>query len=463
MASPSPPLPGLLCVSKSLKRSLSVQECDNWYNNEHVPLRMRLPFFLNGFRYRALSSETWGSSAANAPEWLAIYDISDMWELKKNKYKELLFPSIQSLRDNETIAKLTANVKYFDIVSTDAAPDFISLEQLAQSGKAAEEEGSVLVIVSVTLKRDKGPQAERQWDSWYENHHLPALAKVPGWRRTRRYRTSAVEDKAIEAENIEYVTLNEFAKKNGIGGPDHQAAIDTQRKTDIVDTKWRQSYELYYIQSLAPRDLKALNYGTVEEFVSPDGVTRTLSGPKPVIESCITTRNGIKLPYRLEGATGRNAPLVILCTSVLLSWDIWGSFVDCLGSSSNNPYRIVRFFLTDYDNLTTTSPEMLATSIVLAKDILALLDALRAPKTVALIGARLGGPTAANISTSQAYPYVLFNSTLKAACDDGVILGASTMRQLKKTLKVLEDGGADQSVSERIQSVCKYVKEASRQ
>lgn len=457
MVSHSSPNPGLIYVSKSLKPSLSVQECDDWYNNEHVPIRMRLPFFLNGFRYRAFSSEIWGSSAANAPEWLAIYDISDMWELRKNPYTGLLSPKVQSSRENDTIAKLTAKPKYFDLISTYTARDFIPLEQLAENGRGEEEEGSILVVVGVTLKRARRPNAEKEWDSWYENHHLPELAKVPGWRRTRRYQTSVIEDKATGAENIEYVTLNEFAKNNGLGGPQHQIAIDTQNKTDVVDKKWRQSYQLYYIQGPAGRDLKALSGGAVEEFVSPDGMTRTLSGPKPAIESYITTCNGINFPYRLEGATDSNTPLVVLCTSVLLSWDVWDGFVTSLQLSSNTPYRIVRFLIPGYYNLATTSPEMLAKSDVLVDNVLALLAALRVTRAAVLVGVGLGGPTAANRFTSQAYPWINYNSKLKAVCDDGVVLGASSVGQLKRTLEVLTEGGKDQAVSKRIQNVCDFV------
>ena len=52
-----------------------------WYNEEHGPLRLRLPFILNGNRYREADSQK--------PEWSAVYDVSDLSWLDRRIYTRL--------------------------------------------------------------------------------------------------------------------------------------------------------------------------------------------------------------------------------------------------------------------------------------------------------------------------------------------------------------------------------------
>lgn len=52
-----------------------------WYNTEHGPLRMRLPFITTGDRYKAIDGQT--------PAWSAVYDVSDLSMLEKRIYTRL--------------------------------------------------------------------------------------------------------------------------------------------------------------------------------------------------------------------------------------------------------------------------------------------------------------------------------------------------------------------------------------
>ena len=52
-----------------------------WYNTEHGPLRMRLPFITTGDRYKAIDGQR--------PEWSAVYDVSDLSMLEKRIYTRL--------------------------------------------------------------------------------------------------------------------------------------------------------------------------------------------------------------------------------------------------------------------------------------------------------------------------------------------------------------------------------------
>jgi hypothetical protein len=153
---------GLIVVPMSLKEELSVQECDDWYNNEHVPIRMRLPYFDRGYRYRSIEQHNRDPPASGLSEWLAIYDISNLWDLTKEEYQQLLTPNVQSLRESKIIQKLAASRKYYDLVSTYEAADYLSLEDSLCRGGFEKVEGT-LIVVGVNLINNS-VEAEEEWN-----------------------------------------------------------------------------------------------------------------------------------------------------------------------------------------------------------------------------------------------------------------------------------------------------------
>ena len=73
--------------------SLPTAQFQDWYNNEHGPGRLRLPFCENGFRYCGTDLE---GSGKGMPEWMAVYDITDMAEMNKETYLRLRRAGVQS-------------------------------------------------------------------------------------------------------------------------------------------------------------------------------------------------------------------------------------------------------------------------------------------------------------------------------------------------------------------------------
>ena len=74
---------GILYVTMQPQPSLPTAQFQDWYNNEHGPGRLRLPFCENGFRYCGTDLE---GSGKGMPEWMAVYDITDMAEMNKETY-----------------------------------------------------------------------------------------------------------------------------------------------------------------------------------------------------------------------------------------------------------------------------------------------------------------------------------------------------------------------------------------
>lgn len=311
------PTPGLLYVPLQ-QASLSDEELNNWYNNQHAPARMHFPFFLSGRRYKQFST-----SDVPVSNKLALYEISDMSQLQNAPYNTLLDPQIQGKRDRDSIAKITASRQYFDLVTTYSAMEEQNVELPCQNDRSFPE--GVLIVVHVKLIQSV--LAEAEFRRWYEEDHLPPLRKVPGWKTTRIYCTSTIESRA--GESIELITLNEFADATQIGGPQHQIAIAAESKTTAVASKRRESWTLEFTLGGGPKDLVSLARLSSEdaEYVSPDGLIRTTNDTWPVIESYVPTHTFGLVEYRLEGRGNLQSPIVGLGTLGGLQSDVWDPLV----------------------------------------------------------------------------------------------------------------------------------------
>ena len=89
--------PGFLAVISDPGSDATLEEFQDWYNNEHVPLRMNhLPSFLSGARYSAVDGKL--------PGWLAMYEIDQVETFKDPKYT--ILREKRSEREKELIGRL---------------------------------------------------------------------------------------------------------------------------------------------------------------------------------------------------------------------------------------------------------------------------------------------------------------------------------------------------------------------
>ena len=382
--------PGILYVTMQPKSHLPAAKFHDWYNNEHGPTRLRLPFVKNGYRYRATDLEGRGKGDH---EWMAIYDIEDMNELTKETYTSLRTPAVKTERETQTMKEIDVERRLFDLVQSDQATALQGLES---------EEGSYVKIAVLSRVL---PGKLEELRSWYDKEHISLLSKVAGWRRSRQFLNSSIDPRDGD---VEYFVLHEYDSENGLAGKEFQEAISTTWMKEIMEKVVKEMkirrFELYYTFGPAPRDLSSLARLDTKPFISRDGTTRTLAtqgGGSGVIDSYVTTLDGAILPYRLEGKPDDKAPLIVLVNSILVEWGIWDGFIESFFSSSeqNRKYRILRYHTR---GRTTEYGSQACTLDRLSADVVSLLNALRVPKASAVIGVSLGGATALN--TALKYP-----------------------------------------------------------
>ncbi|KAK2016365.1 alpha/beta-hydrolase [Colletotrichum eremochloae] len=414
--------PGMLYVTMQPKPGLALEQFHEWYNNEHGPTRLRLPqIFTNGLRYRA--------NDAKEPSFLALYDITSMSHLETPTYTTLR--ANRSAREAATIAQVDVTRYFYDLVYQQEAPLFLPIEKLSDK----EAEGIELVAVETTLNDES---AEPEFEKWYTQEHIPMLSKVPGWLRTRLFKISSVGDGA--GTKTSYLGLHDYARTNGLGGPEHKASTSTPWGAEIaksVTAKNRRTYSLFYVFGPAPRDLSNLAKlpASTAIFTSQDGKTTTIPGKDEVISSYITAEDQLAIPYRLEGSPKDDAPTVAFCNSLLTSLHMWDPVVKIL-KERRPDLRILRYDTRGRHSI--PSPPVPATLDLLASDLRTVLDALRIPKLDALIGVSMGGATTTNFALK--YPNRLRKFI---ACDFNVTSSAANTQAWKDRTAVAEEDGGD--------------------
>lgn len=415
--------PGMLYVTMQPKPGLSLDQFHEWYNNEHGPTRLRLPqIFTNGLRYAATDSQE--------PHFLAAYDVTSMSHLDTPTYTSLR--ENRSPREAETIGQVDVKRYFYDLVSERKSPEFRPIEELTDS----EAEGQVLVAVENTLTAVEG--AEQALDKWYEEEHILMLSKVPGWLRTRRFRTATSLDKNAP---LKFLILHEYAKENGLGGPEYKAATSTKWREDIfakvIGNKHRRTYSLFYVFGPGPRDLSHLAALPAEKaFISSDAKTKTTPNDgKPVLQSHIFAKDGLNIPYRLEGNTDPKAPTVAFCNSLLTSLHMWDDFISIL-KEARPDLRILRYDFRGRHSV--PEPPVPSTLDILSDDLATLLSGLRIEKLHALVGVSMGGAT--TLKFALKYPGKLAKFV---ACDFNVASSDANTQAWKDRIAVAESVGED--------------------
>ncbi|KIY64507.1 hypothetical protein CYLTODRAFT_425141 [Cylindrobasidium torrendii FP15055 ss-10] len=186
---------GFLCVFAEPGTQVTLDEFQDWYNNEHVPLRLNhLKSFLTGARYSAADTK--------APSWVALYDIDDTSTFQHESY---------------TCLRANRSPREADLVKRLSILDRRTAEYAYDSGEASsttsfrpENPTPVLITHGVTL------QADKSISTWGEET-TAKLKAVDGWVRTRAFlvfdslKTGVDVPAGPEAQKVpKYLVVHEF-------------------------------------------------------------------------------------------------------------------------------------------------------------------------------------------------------------------------------------------------------------
>jgi len=205
---------GLLWVLSEPGELVKEEEFHDWYDNEHVPLRMsRIPEFLTGARYQAIDGQK--------PSWCAIYEVSSTDLFSHEKYTSLR--SNRSPREAEVVSKLETL-------------DRRTCEGIFDTASAPSKEAAPFLL-TVGMTPAEGKEADFQ--DWYAKEHIDMMKKIPGCIRIHRYqvidslKTGAGKD-PVQNGSPKFVAVYEFDNNNYPKTPEFEAGTGTAWSKSVM-------------------------------------------------------------------------------------------------------------------------------------------------------------------------------------------------------------------------------------
>ncbi len=139
----------------------NVDEFHDWYDLEHIPERRRVP----GFG----ACERW-IGATEPSVSVATYDLDTLGVLRSAPYAAIAYENL-SVWSKRVTSKCKRVLRF---EGTQVTP-----------GAAAAPEGAGGLLLNAM---NVAPEGEADFNRWYDEEHLPALAAVPGTLAARRFR-----------------------------------------------------------------------------------------------------------------------------------------------------------------------------------------------------------------------------------------------------------------------------------
>lgn len=233
---------GLLVVFMDPGARVSLREFHEWYDTEHVPLRTeRFATFRSAARYAVTSSY---SSSAQAGEkgppggWVALYTVSANDTFAHKSYTELR--SQRSEREAELFTRLAIVDRRIYKLDYDSDADAALPKRTTHTGltpQPAAQTAPYIVTNSVDMV-----DAEHQghYNEWFEREHVPMLAAIPAWRRSRRFTLLDNGVTGVKAEDAHVravprtLGLHEYASEGIEDTREYKAACSTEWRTRVL-------------------------------------------------------------------------------------------------------------------------------------------------------------------------------------------------------------------------------------
>lgn len=192
-------------------------EFNDWYETEHIPVRLALPGFARAVRYREVDGER---------KYLAIYEIDDLAVLGSPGYH------VVKTQPSERTARMLKAVKGFTR---------FTCEQVSDTG-AQRERRPYLSAVAFALP----PGQRARLDDWYESEHIPRLMRERDWLRVRRYTV-------ISADGGPWTdfALYDLRSPDATRNPAHETAVRGPKPDGAVESSSQWLYEVVSVHERA--------------------------------------------------------------------------------------------------------------------------------------------------------------------------------------------------------------------
>lgn len=139
-------------------------EFNDWYDLEHVPERLRTPGFLNAERWLG----------ADDPRISVVtYDLDSIDVLDRPPYRAVAGENLSPW--SRRVIGMCERIGRFDA------------EQILPGREVGPDTADGMLLIAMNVR----PEAETDFNAWYDEEHVPRLKTVPGVLCARRFRTRA--------------------------------------------------------------------------------------------------------------------------------------------------------------------------------------------------------------------------------------------------------------------------------
>jgi hypothetical protein len=199
---------GLLVVRSQVAAPLHARY-HAWYDNEHVPARIRRPGWLTARRYVAVHDQEM---------FLACYDLANLAVLQEPSYVRLR--TQRSVTEQRVLARI--------------GPMDRRIYRPAAAARRGPAELDTCGALLLCVWWQPAPAAVDAFHDWYDQEHLPLLSRIPGWLRARRF-------ELVDGAGPAYLAMHDLASADVFDHPGYAHATSTARRAAVV--AGRVSYE----------------------------------------------------------------------------------------------------------------------------------------------------------------------------------------------------------------------------
>jgi hypothetical protein len=200
------------------------EDFNDWYDHEHIPLRMVVPGFLSAQRYRAPDSR----------HYLAVYEMASTDVLKSAAYQAIRHAPGE--RTRRMLGRVQGFTRYL------AAP---IAEHTGPSAAGDPLDAPFVYAVFFGVPVDR----EAEFNDWYGRDHTPLLLECADWLGVRRFR---IEDG--EPAGWTHLTLHYLSHLRALESPARARARASPWRARLEQEGWfKGAYHVF--QKHGPRQL----------------------------------------------------------------------------------------------------------------------------------------------------------------------------------------------------------------
>lgn len=184
------------------------QDFNNWYNEEHIPLRMNVPGFVGAHRYIGVDEAV----------YLAVYDMASTAVLQCPEYVQV--KSEGSARTKEMLSSVSGFTRYTGhSIGVQKRADF--------SGQV--EDAPFVYVVFFKVPGDR----VQEFDDWYEQDHIPTLLEHRHWLMCRRFFIESGEP-----EGWTHLALHYLGDLSALSSKERERARKSEWRSRLAEEPW---------------------------------------------------------------------------------------------------------------------------------------------------------------------------------------------------------------------------------